>query len=629
MIKKALSLLLALCLLAGVFCFAAGAKEPLAASGNIGENIQWTFNSETGGLRFSGTGPLSNYEHPGDSPFSDRDEIITVIIEDGITTVGSYLFSGCTSLRHLMLGEDVKTVYYGAFMDCTSLQNVALGSSVQSIYKSAFHNTDLMNLYCANDLTWFNSTLSISSENNALQDSGTNRAFECEIDLCGETVFYAYSPKMKRTVILGSGATEDFDWDMNPSPIRNGEIQTAFICNEITHVSDWAFFGCNKLAAIDVEYANKDFVSTGGVLYNADKTVLVAYPEARAYMSVIIPQSVTEIRPGAFGEGASYLKTITLPKALKTVGYGAFEYCENLATVNYGGSKADWDKIEIDDANDPLEKAKRNVTITALDLSVAAPEIGKTPPTKITMTHLDAMLLPVTVENVTWSPADTTFQKGTSYTVTIAVKAKDGYLLPKNAAEINATINGKTAKYEFKQEYNEHMAVTQEYALISYSFPPVSGLMFFAITVEGGTANADAAKAGATVTVTANEPPKTKTFDYWEVVSGGVTLADPKAKKTTFTMPADDVHLIAHFKSVIVGPGTPEVLPGDVDGNGKIETKDARLALRCSIGLEKYEAGSPEYLACDVTKDGKVGTDDARFILRKSVGLKDPEITWE
>ena len=73
----------------------------------------------------------------------------------------------------------------------------------------------------------------------------------------------------------------------------------------------------------------------------------------------------------------------------------------------------------------------------------------------------------------------------------------------------------------------------------------------------------------------------------------------------------------------------PEFKPGDVDGNGKIETTDARLALRCSIGLEKYEAGSPEYLACDVNKDNKVGTDDARFILRKSVGLKDPEITWE
>ena len=471
MFRKALSLLLMLSLLTGTFGITTVAKSPLASSGNLGENIHWTFNSETGGLRISGSGPLPNYEKAGDSPFCDRDEITSLIIDSGVTTVGSYLFSGCSSLRHLMLGEDVKTVYYGAFMDCTSLQNVALGSSVQSIYKSAFHNTDLRNVYCANDVNWFNSTLSISAENGALQDSGTNRAFECEIDLCGDTVFYAYMPDMKRTVILGSGAMEDFDWDMNPSPIRNGEIQTAFICNEITHVSDCAFFGCNKLAAIDVEYANKDYVSTGGVLYNADKTVLVSYPEARAYMSVIIPQSVTEIRPGAFGEGASYLKTITLYKALQTVGYGAFEYCETLTTVNYGGSEADWDKIDIEDANDPLLDARRNVTITALDLSVAAPEIGKTPQTNIAMTYEEATLSPVTIKSVTWSPADETFQTGTAYTVSVAVKAKDGYLLPGTATDIDARINGETAAYEFKQDHDDLMNVTQEYAVITYTFP--------------------------------------------------------------------------------------------------------------------------------------------------------------
>ena len=72
-------------------------------------------------------------------------------------------------------------------------------------------------------------------------------------------------------------------------------------------------------------------------------------------------------------------------------------------------------------------------------------------------------------------------------------------------------------------------------------------------------------------------------------------------------------------------PG-PTFTPGDVDGNGKVETADARYALRRAIGLEKYAEGSREFLACDVNRDGKAGTDDARYILRRSIGLKDPKI---
>ena len=71
-----------------------------------------------------------------------------------------------------------------------------------------------------------------------------------------------------------------------------------------------------------------------------------------------------------------------------------------------------------------------------------------------------------------------------------------------------------------------------------------------------------------------------------------------------------------------------DIKPGDVDGNGNVDTSDARLALRCSIGLEKYTEGSREFMACDVNLDHKVGTDDARFILRHAIGLTDAGIIW-
>ncbi len=60
-----------------------------------------------------------------------------------------------------------------------------------------------------------------------------------------------------------------------------------------------------------------------------------------------------------------------------------------------------------------------------------------------------------------------------------------------------------------------------------------------------------------------------------------------------------------------------------MDGDGKISSADARLALRRSVNLEDYPAGSAQYLACDVDADGKVTSADARLILRASVGLED------
>ena len=63
---------------------------------------------------------------------------------------------------------------------------------------------------------------------------------------------------------------------------------------------------------------------------------------------------------------------------------------------------------------------------------------------------------------------------------------------------------------------------------------------------------------------------------------------------------------------------------GDVDGNGKVESADARLALRASVKLENYKSGSVKFIAADVDKNGKIESSDARLILRASVKLEDP-----
>ena len=59
---------------------------------------------------------------------------------------------------------------------------------------------------------------------------------------------------------------------------------------------------------------------------------------------------------------------------------------------------------------------------------------------------------------------------------------------------------------------------------------------------------------------------------------------------------------------------------GDADGDGKVSSADARLALRASVGLETLTADF--IMQCDVDANGKVESGDARTILRASVNLE-------
>lgn len=60
--------------------------------------------------------------------------------------------------------------------------------------------------------------------------------------------------------------------------------------------------------------------------------------------------------------------------------------------------------------------------------------------------------------------------------------------------------------------------------------------------------------------------------------------------------------------------------PGDVDMDGKVTAKDARIALRSAVGLAKLTG--PQTMAADIDGDGKITTMDARAILKMSIGGK-------
>ena len=74
----------------------------------------------------------------------------------------------------------------------------------------------------------------------------------------------------------------------------------------------------------------------------------------------------------------------------------------------------------------------------------------------------------------------------------------------------------------------------------------------FEIVVVDGTKDKEVAKAGETVTITANPAPTGKVFDKWTCETAGVTIefANATNSKTTFVMPASNIQIQAHFRAV-------------------------------------------------------------------------------
>ena len=65
---------------------------------------------------------------------------------------------------------------------------------------------------------------------------------------------------------------------------------------------------------------------------------------------------------------------------------------------------------------------------------------------------------------------------------------------------------------------------------------------------------------------------------------------------------------------------TPDRRIGDPDGDNKVSSSDARIALRASVGLDQLSTWQKK--AADVDHDGDITSADARIILRASVNLE-------
>ena len=305
--------------------------EETATSGTCGENVTWNFDESTGTLTISGTGAMINYDYDNRPWESYEDSIKTVVIEDGVTTIGDSAFEDCTGITNITIPDSITSISNLAFSYCDSLTSVAIPDSVTTIGELAFCGCDsLTSVIIGNDVALIG--------NGAFSgcDSLTSITIPDSVTTIGE---YAFSSCSSLTsVIIPNSVTSISDGAYECCD----NLTSVTIPDSVTKIGEDAFYNCTSLTSITIpdsvtaigEDAFSGCFSLTSVTIGDSVTTIgnCAFSGCSSLTSVTIPNSVETIDREAF-YGCSSLTCITIPDSVTTIGHEAFRNCISLTSV--------------------------------------------------------------------------------------------------------------------------------------------------------------------------------------------------------------------------------------------------------------------------------------------------------
>ena len=300
-------------------CSRCGEKE-LVTSGRCGDNLTWKLEAD-GMLTISGTGEMYN----GNSQWGDHaDKIKSVVIDNGVTSIGAYAFYDCSSLTSVTIPDSVTSIGDYAFCGCSSLASVTIGNGVTSIGDCAFNSCrNLESITIGNGVTSIGNSVFTGCD--SLEGVYiTDLAAWCGItfNTFNNPLYYAHNlyinGELATDIIIPDSVTSIGSYSFNGC----SSLTSVTIPDSVTSIGSYSFYGCSSLTSVTIP----DSVTSIGEW---------AFDYCRSLESVTIPDSVTSIGDRAFG-WCSSLKSVTIPDSVTSIGNEAFYNCSSLASVTIG-----------------------------------------------------------------------------------------------------------------------------------------------------------------------------------------------------------------------------------------------------------------------------------------------------
>lgn len=363
------------------------------ACGDCGANIKWALDTK-GTLHVYGTGAMNSYSRETSPLYYYRNDINSVILSEGITSIGNWFFYNCYKLTKMVIPNSVTIIGDCAAHSCSRLTEIVIPVNVTSVGSYAFSGCSTLTsaeflgnapatfsnsafwdvssnftiLYHSGTTGWTSPTWNgynavcrdkITTDFSTLDDSNRN----------GQGIYFRLNATSK-TATVGVGTTADnnagYDGGQNGSIVipdtvtKNGEtynviginqyafancawVNTVSIGRYVSAIEPSAFRGCKNLTAIAVDANNLQFADQDGVLFDKCGLYLYAYPAGRAAATYDIPDTCDTVGTQSF-YGAVNLTSLTVPTSVKNIGAKAFAQCNALEEITLpflGGNAED------------------------------------------------------------------------------------------------------------------------------------------------------------------------------------------------------------------------------------------------------------------------------------------------
>ena len=363
----------------------------------IEDNLTWKL-YEDGTLNISGTGAMKDYSHSesNQSPVFDNDIIKSVVIEDGVTSIGNSAFWSCGGLISVTIPDSVTSIGNFAFSGCVGLTNITIPNSVTCIGMKAFGGCSGLT-----SITIPNSVTSIDEGAFEFCSSLTSILLPDGITSIGVGAFG--NCESLTDLAIPDGVTSIGDWAFEecsnltsitiPSSVTNIGIRAFDGCSNLTSITipdgvtsigDWAFYHCNSLTNITIPgsvtnighstfFGCKNLTSIT-ILDGVTSIGMSVFSSCESLTDIIIPNSVTSIEEDAFSNcksltsitipnsvtsienfvflGCSSLTDVTIPDSVTSIGTWAFKDCSSLTSITIPNSVTSIGEAVFDNCND-------------------------------------------------------------------------------------------------------------------------------------------------------------------------------------------------------------------------------------------------------------------------------------
>ncbi len=265
----------------------------------------------------------------GDHAFSHCEDLLDIYIPESVANIGDNAFINC-SMMNVTISEGVESIGRCAFMNCGNLADIAIPNSVIHIGESAFSMcSNLSEVYIPGNLTGI--------ENRMFQDcnSLTSIIIPEGVTTIGDFAFGGCSRlntiTFPESVLgIGTGAFQDC-----------GSLANITIPGSVAEIGFSAFQDCSSLTGIEIP-AGVTRIGTR-VFSGCSRLADVSLPESVASIcdfafykcgslkSITLPNKLTDIARSAFSDCAS-LTNVSIPDGMTKIGDSAFKNC-NLTDV--------------------------------------------------------------------------------------------------------------------------------------------------------------------------------------------------------------------------------------------------------------------------------------------------------